>query len=412
MKARQLVIVLVVLLALGGVALVLYSRNASSWRQSATVTEGKMLNFSLNDVAHLTIKGSGAELNLVKKADIWTVAERFDYPADFNQVSGLVRKLWELRPAQDVKVGPSQLGRLELVEPGKDSGNSMLFDVKGQDGKPLARLLVGKKQMRESEQSAVGMAAAGRYAMPMDGSNRVFLLSETFDSIQIKPERWLNRDFIKVENPKLVAVAGTAPDMRWTLSRDTTSTAWKLADAKPGEELDAAKASGAASLFANASFTDVLDQKTPPAETGLDNPSTLRIETFDGFVYELRIGKAMAENYPVRVIVNAQLAEQRVPGQDEKPEDTASLDQQFQTKQKELMDKLAREKKLEAWSYLIPKGTIDQLLKSRSNLFVEKQPSPSPAAPDGKSPAPPIAAPGKPAATATSPSPSPRKRPK
>ena len=55
----------------------------------------------------MTIKESGTELNLAKKDDVWTVKERADYPADFDKVSALIRKLWELKPVQDVKVGPS-----------------------------------------------------------------------------------------------------------------------------------------------------------------------------------------------------------------------------------------------------------------------------------------------------------------
>jgi hypothetical protein len=93
MKARQLAIVLFALIVLGGIALVLRSRNATSWREAAIVTEGKVLNFPLNDASHLTIKSGADELNLVKKAEVWTVAERFDYPADFIQVADLVRKL-------------------------------------------------------------------------------------------------------------------------------------------------------------------------------------------------------------------------------------------------------------------------------------------------------------------------------
>jgi hypothetical protein len=34
----------------------------------------------------------------------------------------LIRKLWELKTVQDVKVGPSQFPRLDLVEPGKEGG--------------------------------------------------------------------------------------------------------------------------------------------------------------------------------------------------------------------------------------------------------------------------------------------------
>jgi hypothetical protein len=36
-------------------------------------------------------------------------------------------------------------------------------------------------------------------------------------------------------------------------------------------------------------------------------PSSARIDTFDGFVYEPRIGKLMSENYPVLVSVKAEL---------------------------------------------------------------------------------------------------------
>ena len=410
MKARQLAIVLFALLVLGGIALVLRSRNATSWRETATVTKGKVLNFSLNDASHLAIKSGADELNLVKKGEIWTVAERFDYPADFTQVANLVRNLWELRPTQDVKVGPSQLGRLELVEPGKGSNsNSMLIDVKGKDDKRLAALLLGKKQPLESDQSTMGMAVAGRYAMALDGANHVFLISESFDQVQSKPERWLNHDFINVQDPKMITTTGSTPNMNWKLARDTTSTAWKLVDAKPGEELDTAKAQALATLFANASFEDVLNPKALPADT--EKPSTVRIETFDGFVYEFRVGKAMGDNYPVLIGVTGQIAEQRVPEQNEKPEDKANLDKQFQDKRNQLIEKLSKEKKTENWAYLISKNTIDQVLKDRTALFVEKKPSPSPSVPGGKAPSPPVAAPGE-SAPAFSPSQSAGKRPK
>ncbi len=415
MKARQLAIVLVALIVLGGIALVVRSHNATSWREAATATQDKILNFPLNDAAHLAIKTSVDELNLVRKNDVWVVAERFDFPADFTEVANLLRKLWELHPTQDVKAGPSQLGRLELVEPrqGSNAGgnSSVLIDVKNKDDKRVAALLLGKKQLRESDQSAVGMAAAGRYVMPLDGSNRVFLISESFDEVQSKPERWLNRDFIKVQDPKVITVAGLTPNTNWKLARDTTSTPWKLVDAKPGEELDASKAMAVATLFANPSFADVLNAKTPATETGLDKPSTVRIETFDGFVYDLRIGKLMGENYPVTLSVNAQIAEQRVPAQDEKPDDKANLEKQFQDKRTELMEKLSKEKKAENWIYLTSKSTIDQLLKDRSTLFVEKKPSPAPSGP-GDSAAPVVSVPPGDTTPVVSPSPSPRKRPK
>lgn len=407
MKGKQLAVVLVVLVLLGGAALFLNHRNSASWNDTATTSGGKVLDFQLNDVSQVTIKEGGAELNLARKDDLWTVKERADYPANFDKISALLRKLWELRAVQDVKIGPSQLGRLQLTEPAQGTNNGTLLDLKNANGKRLAALLLGKKYLRNQDQpvSEGGGIAVGRYVMTEDGSNRVFVVSDAFGEIQMKPEEWLNRDFIKVENPKSIAVAGTVPGANWKIIRDAATTPWKLADAKTGEEVDNPKASGLASLFAAGTFTDVLSPDAPAAETGLDKPSTVRIETFDNFVYELQIGKLTGENYPVLVSVKAELPKERTPAADEKPEDKARLDQEFQLRQKQLTDKLAKEQKLPARPYLIAKSTIDQLLKDRSSLMPEKKNVPSPTA----TPSPASAKTTPPSKSA---SPSPAKRPK
>ena len=62
----------------------------------------------------------------------------------------------------------------------------------------------------------------------------------------------------------------------------------------------------------------------------------------------------------------------------EKPEDKAKLDQEFQTKQKQLSDKLAAEQKLSTRTYLLMKPTVEQVLKERASLMVEKKASPTP----------------------------------
>ena len=105
--------------------------------------------------------------------------------------------------------------------------------------------------------------------------------------------RWLNHDFIKVENPKSITLAGTKPDDKLeSRSADSATDPWKLADAKPGEEARQCKRSPASlNYLTSFSFADVLAPNAQPAETGLDHPATLTIETFDDFVYVFRIGK-------------------------------------------------------------------------------------------------------------------------
>ena len=393
MKGKQLALVLVLLAVIGGVALFLQQRNAASWSSNSVEATGKILDFPLNDVSQITIKASSAELNLAKKDGVWKVKERADYPANFDLISSLLRKIWELHAVQDVKIGPSQFGRLQLLDPGSDPNSGTLLDLKGDGGKRIAALLVGKKYLKQSDGSSFAPpegVPSGRYARTVDSSNRVVLVSDTLDEVDPKPEKWLSRDFIKAENAKTITLAGATPPMNWKLTRDAATSPWKLADAKPGEELDVTKASAIAALFSYAPLADVMAPDAPVAETGLDKPAVATIETFDGFVYTLKIGKPVGENYPVLVSVTATLPKERTPGKDEKPEDKAKLDQEFQIKQTQLTEKLAKEQKLEPRPYLIAKGTVEQLLKERSALLAAKTPTPTPSPATGTpSPAPP-----------------------
>lgn len=188
----------------------------------------------------------------------------------------------------------------------------------------------------------------------------------------------MSREFVRVENAKSVSVTGATAGVNWKLTRDSATAPWKLADLKPGEELDNSKASAVASLLTSPSFTDILPPDAPAAETGLDKPSIVKIETFDGFSYEFRIGKLKDENYPMLVSVKADLPKERTPGANEKPEDKDKLDQEFQTKQKQLTDKLEKEQKLPARPYVMMKSTVEQMLKDRASLMAEKK-SPTPA---------------------------------
>jgi hypothetical protein len=397
MKGKQLVILLVLGVVLGGAWFITSKRNKASWSESGA-GGGKIVDFPINDVAQVVIKTAGEELNLVKKADAWTVKERADYPASFEQVSGLIRKVWELKPVQDVKIGASQLPRLELVEPGKGDKSGTLVQFLGADGKALSAVLVGKKHLRKSDGGEMdfgggggdGGLPVGRYVKTADGS-KVSLVSETLDEIDPKPERWLAKDFIKIEGPKSIAVSGP---QTWSVSRESVSGEWKLADAKPEEKLDAGKTSALGSILASASINDVL---APDAK--LEDPTTTAvIETFDGFRYELKIGKANAENHPVLVNVSGNFPKERTPGKDEKPEDKTRLDGEFVLKQKQLEEKLAKEKKLEGRAYLVAKYAVEPLLKDRAALFPDKPAEtaspaaavPTPGAPAPGAPRPPI----------------------
>jgi hypothetical protein len=385
MKGKQLALILILLAIIGGAALFFYHRSSQSWSETATTAGKRILNFAPNEVAHITIKSSAAEVNLAKTDGVWKVKERADYPANFELISNLITKIWELSAVQDVQAGPSQFGRLELLPPDEKANSATLLDLKDGADKRLAALLIGKKFMRESN-SAMGAPPGGipigRYVKAEGKSAHVVLVNDLLSEVDPQITRWLNHDFIKVENPKSITLAGTKPEQNWKVVRSSATDSWKLADAKPGEDADNSRITNVVNYLTTFSFADVLAPNAQPAETGLDHPSTLTIETFDNFTYVLRVGKMMGENYPMQVSVSAQLPKERVPGKDEKPEEKTKLDQEFQAKQKQLSDKLEKEKKLESRAYLVSKNTIDQLTIERKGLLAEKAtPSPTPTPP-------------------------------
>jgi len=179
------------------------------------------------------------------------------------------------------------------------------------------------------------------------GESKVWLINDPLTQVEAKPENWLNKDFFKVEKLKSISVTHPGGGTNsWALTRDKEGGDLKLADVKEGENLDNGKASGAGYALSSPSFNDiVVDPK--PDETGLDKPIAAKLETFDGFTYNVKIGKAMKEEtYPLQVAVEANISKQREPGKDEKPEDKEKLDKEFKDKQTKLEEKLKNEKKI------------------------------------------------------------------
>jgi hypothetical protein len=384
MNRNQLIILLVLVVVLGGAGIMLHNKQKSSW-EGANPSAGKKLlgDFPINDVAHIEIKQGTNDLNLAKKDESWRVRERNDYLANFPQIHDLLIKLGDLKIVQSEAVGQSELTRLNLV-PGSSTNSAVVVDFKDKNDKPLRSLLLGKKHMKKSnhpnpmmgdmDDDEGGGYPDGRYVKTGNDAKDVILISDALANVDTKPDQWLNKDFFKVEKIRSVAVNFPAATNSWKISRETETGEWKLADAKPTEQLDNSKASGVGNALNAPAFNDVSMAK--PEELGLDKPTTVTLDTFDNFTYTLKVGQKTNDNLPLVVSVAADLPKERTPSKDEKPEDKDKLDKEFKEKQKKLEEKLTQEKPFEKWTYLVSNWTLDQLLKERSQLLIEKKEEP------------------------------------
>jgi len=379
MNRKQLLTLLVLVAVLGGAGLLLLKKQAASWKPGDTAAGKKLLpDLPVNDITRVVIKHDTNEVNLVKKDDLWRVRERADYPANFSQVSEFLIKARDLKIVQTEQVGPSQLGRFELLPPGPGTNSATLVEFRDKSDKAVQSLLLGKKYMRtpprrtEMDFGDAGWAV-GRFAKLVGSSGNVAVIAEPLENITPKPDQWIVKDFFKVEKPKSVSVTYAEATNSWALTRDSETNDWRLADAKPEEKLDNSKASTATGGLGYPSFNDVLPADTPPASVGLDKPTVANIQTLEGFNYTLKISAKTNDNYHLTLAVSADYPKERTPGKDEKPEDKTKLAKEFKDKTTKLNEKLAQEKKLEGWVFTMSSWSLDSLLKKRSELFVEKK---------------------------------------
>src|SRR4051812_35017244 len=283
MNRKQLFTLVVACAVLGAFGWAIYNKRNSDDQAGGRGGQKVVKDFPLNDVERIGIRQSQGQVNLAKQNDVWVVQERNNYPANFSTISEFLRKVWELKVAQPIQVGASQLGRLELLPPDKGANSGTLVDFKDKSGKSINSLLLGKKHMRKGGDDS-GMGGGGwpdgRYVMVGNDVQSVAVVSDALSNIEPKPEEWLNKDFFKVENLRSISLTSTNATNNWKIEREKENGDWKLADAKAGEQLDTAKSGGVTSALSSPSFNDV-GTNTAPDKTGLDKPLVAKLSTFD-----------------------------------------------------------------------------------------------------------------------------------
>src|SRR5215831_21323061 len=112
MNRKQLFILLILVVVLGGVGLFL-RRGEDRSSQAPNSSLGKKLlgELPINDVAQITIKEGTNTLELAKKDGVWAVRERNYYPASYSEISDFLIKAKDIKIAQTETAGPSQFPR-------------------------------------------------------------------------------------------------------------------------------------------------------------------------------------------------------------------------------------------------------------------------------------------------------------
>lgn len=334
MSARAAAILVALLVALGGGAWLYQRQQAASRPADAQVLGQKIFpDLKAADIASIRIASSGATLTLQRKEDGWAIAERGGFPADAAKVREFVIQAIGLKVGQSEPIGEKDRARLNLDQ----SGTQLEFA--GADGKPLAKLAIGKKYFKREPESADPAPGDGRFVQRPDQPGTVYVVGDPLTQASARTADWIDRGAFKVEKVKSLEVR--YPDgSGYRIERSGDNADWKLAAAKGGEKVDAGKANAASYSLSLLELADVVPDDAKDQNTGLDKPILVNATTLAGSTYAIKVGRLEGDNYFVS----------------------------FTTTSTEPKDKALASRVL-----LVPKAKLEDTLKPRAELLQKKQ---------------------------------------
>lgn len=378
MNSKQFGKLLIVLLVLGLAGFLFRQSRQSDWKDTASGGGSKLLgDLDINSIAAVSIKDSDGELDLAKSDGKWIVKQRGGYPAKYSSVVDFVWKLSEIDVLQKQAIGESAFARMEVNKPGSDEGAGTLLELKDDGGNTLKSFILGKDVMKKGEANSMfggNDFAVGRWLLDTADEKNILSVSETLSDADSGAKEWLKSDFFKITKLKSIQVTHSSTNSySWTVNREKENGDWKLAGLEDGEEGESGKLSAIGNPLGSPNFQDVVVE-AKDEDLGFDKPINIQLKTFEGFTYDLTVGKQNEDNdYPIRVKVSAKLNEKRVPGKDEKDEDKEKLDQDFADNLKKLKEKIEIEEAFGKWTYTVSKWTMDSLIKERKDFIAEKE---------------------------------------
>ena len=348
MNARVAIILVLLLAVLGGGAL-LYQQQERARRPSNVGSLGQVLLKDLKaaDIASIRIAEGKDLLTLERKDERWSIAERGSFPADFQRVRDFVLKAIELKAGQSEPIGEKDRARLALDE----SGTTVEF--RGADGKPLRSLIVGKKYFKREVDNPAKALGDGRFVLLPADPKTVYIVADPLVQATAKTSEWIDRGAFQVEKVRTLEVKHPGGG-GYRIERNADNADWRLAGAKPGEKLEVTRANAASYSLSLLDLADVLPKDTK--DTGLDKPTEIVATTLDGLTYNIKVGGLKGDNHFVTFTSTGSVKPD--------PKDAERI--------KKLEERQPREKMLQNYVLLVPKGRLEDTLRKRAE-FLEKK---------------------------------------
>lgn len=415
MNKRQVVVLWIVALVLLTAAIVVRTGSSKGFESKTERARGQTVlpDFAADQVAKIKVSSGENATTLVRKDGKWTVEERGNYPANTATVNEFLRTLSEVKVTEGVEAEPKFAPRFGMDPAATDEAERGTEVVLSDDaGSELAHITLGKNLQAAGDDPMAmmmgGGGSTGRFLRNHADESGVYKVSEMFSALSPEPQRWLEDDFLKVEKIQTITVSPKAqPDqVAWKVTRADENGEFALEGAKPEEALDTTATAALKSLFSYARFDDVVPADKVDGMAKADEKRTVKIETFEGFVYTITLTPAKPEapkegddapppedSLLMTVEVAATIPAERKKEEKETEDDAKAKDMAFTERKAALEKQLAAEKALAGRVFKVTKYTVDSLLKERADLIKKPDAAAAATPPAGGAVTPPVQVP-------------------
>ncbi|MDA0576623.1 MAG: DUF4340 domain-containing protein [Verrucomicrobia bacterium] len=369
MRSRPLIILLVLALAMVGIAVKTRDRATTT---AAHARPGGLLlpDLPVNEIARMTIMSDGVTSTVTRTSGVWTLAEKHHYPANFSRVRDALRKFAELKTGDQRRVTPDTRKDFGIVTPAAGQPDATRIELADAGGKIVAALLLGKHHLRKAATDSPygGEFPDGRY-VSADGGDTIYMIKDTLSEINAQGTSWIESEILNIEASQLVRVS-LADDAGATLAFTTTESgdALTLEGLADNEELDPSQLASLRNALAYVNLHDVADPALDDAAMGFDSPARFTAETRDGRQIKALIGNNVAGGGRY---IRYHVERLGTPTQDTNA--TAEVASMIASAE----DVAALNEKLTPWTFVVPGYKAESLVLTRATLVKPKATPPA-----------------------------------
>jgi len=342
------------------------SREKKPSAQQALMGTKLFENFPVELTETITIKSPDGLVILKKGKDFWGVENRYHYRANFDAITGLVKKLRNAKIGRSFQASEKVLARLGLYSPDKadkpKKEKGARITLTDKDKKNLADIIIGQPGDKAASSDTF-------YVKPVD-QPIIYQIDQNFRFLDKKPAQWIEQELIDL-NPKDVSKvicykAGTK-QVVYTIQRTGKDRELVLVNLPPGKKPVKYKLDQVTEALSAFKIEDVVDPVAKLKASTFSDAHYFEYFLSDGTIYHVYLGTALgdsSENHYFKVNISY------VPPAAEKKDD--------KEKDKEVDgEKVASEaklqgRKLSAWTYVISKWVNNTFITNPED-FIEKE---------------------------------------